>query len=191
MFDWPSFRAQWLPGDWLGDEPEADLRRCYTVKYELAKRFRPKTIGEIGVRAGYAALAFLLACPDAQYIGYDAENGMHGGEPGAVDWAKRILAPYNATVRELNTQKIAALPDAAFDMLHVDGDHSVEGAYHDITLGMAVSRVVVVDDVDFIPEVREAVTKYLEAHPTVRIELVGDGGYRGNAVLRSERSPFE
>ena len=65
----------------------------YEVKYNIAKEVNPKVIAEIGVRAGYSAWAFLSACPDAKYHGFDAENGTHGGQGGPwLWWANEILA---------------------------------------------------------------------------------------------------
>ena len=39
----------------------------YDIKQDICRRVAPKTIAEIGVRAGYSAWAFLQAAPDAHY----------------------------------------------------------------------------------------------------------------------------
>lgn len=182
-FDWASIVSAWLPNDPF--RPTPGIERVYRVKYELAKRFAPKRIGEIGVRAGYSALAFLQACPDAEYVGFDNNSDSDGGIVGAVHHARGILPRGQATIILADTQRLARLPVVfeEYDLFHVDGRHDFPGCYHDIGLALQASPVVIVDDYDFIPDVKQAVNAYLSDHPTCKGEPVGDGGVRGNMVI--------
>ena len=59
----------WNPKDWLKLNEEQYL--YYESKYRIAADIKPASIVEIGVRYGYSAAAFLLACPQAKYMGFD------------------------------------------------------------------------------------------------------------------------
>jgi hypothetical protein len=145
-------------------------REYYHTKYDLAKRVAPKTIVEIGVRAGYSAWAFLCACPTAKYYGFDAENGTHGGRGGPwAPWARKMLAERGFDVEiaaPADTQSMDKMPIAA-DLYHVDGDHTPDGVYHDLTIcfeAAPVGAVLLVDDYDYeeAAGVRKGVDRWLK-----------------------------
>jgi len=140
----------------------------YKVKYELCKKQNPKIIAEIGVRAGYSAWTFLQACPNAKYIGFDANNGTHGGQGGEdgkfAVWTAKILKDYDVELIEFDTQKVEDLNVSNVDFFHVDGDHTTRGVIHDLDLAFkAISDtgLIVVDDITYLPEVREGVYTWL------------------------------
>lgn len=156
------------------DDPTASPQRVeqykeyYKIKYKICKEFNPCVIAEIGVRAGYSAWSFLQACPTAKYIGIDADNGKHGGfggEDGTFSkWAKKILEPYQCQFLKIDTQKTDNLGITNVDMFHIDGDHTAEGVQHDLDLAFTSlndNGVIVVDDIDYIPPVKEGVSKWL------------------------------
>jgi len=136
-------------------------------KHNLVKQLNPKIIVELGVRAGYAAQAFLLACPTAKYIGFDANNGIAGGasDKRYTDFAKQQLASYDAIIYDnFDTQKHDKLPIEYADFIHIDADHTTEGALHDLNICnqcIDVNSVILVDDYDMYT-VSRAVTKYLD-----------------------------
>ena len=76
-----SFRDELLERWWVGDpfRPTEEALQYYEVKHAIAKRLQPKSICEIGVRAGYSAYAFLSAAPAAEFLGID------WGTAGSVD----------------------------------------------------------------------------------------------------------
>jgi predicted O-methyltransferase YrrM len=177
-------------------------RELYRIKHGIAAELRPKSILEIGVRAGYSALAFLAACPGACYIGLDAENGAHGGQGGPwIPWARGLLKPYNASIRITNTQHIRSLRGAflqiwgremgadlslGFDLIHVDGDHTEAGCSHDLGLALGVlapGGAVLADDYRS-GGVRRAVDEFALAHG-MALEIRGSP--RGEAILRTAR----
>ncbi len=148
----------------------AQYKEYYKVKYEICKQQNPKIMIEIGVRAGYSAWTFLQACPTALYLGYDANNGLHGGKGGEdgsfFRWASRILTNYNFQLFEIDTQTIMTLGyNEEIDFFHVDGDHTTKGVIHDLDLAYeAINKtgLILVDDITYLPEVRRGVMLWLE-----------------------------
>jgi len=143
--------------------------KYYEIKYNICKSINPKKIAEIGVRAGYSGWSFLQAAPTAEYIGLDANNGKHGGRGGQdgcyKKWAKKLLSPYNYSLIDIDTQKAEKLDLTEIDFFHVDGDHSVIGVQHDLDLAfptLSKNGVILVDDVDYLPKVKEGVDSWLK-----------------------------
>jgi len=158
------------------DDPSATPERIeqykeyYKIKYKFCKDQRPKVIAEIGVRAGYSAWTFLQACPTAKYIGFDANNGTHGGQGGQdgkfSKWAAKILEDYDVELIELDTQKTNNLGVSDIDFFHVDGDHSVKGVRHDLDLAyksISDTGLIVVDDIGYIDSVRHGVFTWVNS----------------------------
>ena len=182
---WELLLERWVEGDPFQPTPEAEV--YYRTKYQMAAglhKARPITsIVEIGVRAGYSALAMLAAIPEATYLGIDADEGEWGGESGYFEKARDTLAGYQATFLHANSQVLQELP-GRYNLAHVDGDHSYAGALHDIRLCSHFADAMIIDDYDFIPTVRHAANEFAvhEAH-SWGWKHVPDGGYRGNLVL--------
>ena len=144
-------------------------RVLYREKYEIISERPVNSILEIGVRAGYSAWAFLLACPLARYVGLDPHNGTHGGKGGEnyayENWARRILAGYNVELHRIDTQKESDLSRfGSFDFIHVDGDHTADGVEHDLDLSFHVLNPdgrILVDDYTYLPEVKRGVDSWI------------------------------
>jgi len=153
-------------------------------KWEISRRYQPKTILEIGVRAGYAARAFLNAHPTARYIGID--NYSYGAYP---DWAienilrdRKFYKPINLgsllvgfsnndLLYNADTQKIKSLSPIMADFIHIDGDHSIVGVIHDLDLALSALNtdgVILIDDYDRIPDVKTGVNLWLADHPDLK-----------------------
>jgi predicted O-methyltransferase YrrM len=182
---WEFKKSFICPKDARSRKRYAEYKKYYQVKYEIAKELNPKRILEIGVRAGYSAKSFLDACPDAEYVGVDAENGTHGGQDGPwLWWAKQLLADRNATFHMLDSQSVKNFDWGTFDLIHVDGDHSEQGALHDMKLALAClaeNGAILVDDYDYIPTVRAAVDRFV-ASQSVRHEY--RKSLRGEILIR-------
>jgi len=156
------------------DDPTANAERIaqykeyYKIKYDICKKQNPKLIAEIGVRAGYSAWTFLQACPDAKYVGFDANNGTHGGYGGEdgkfFEWTKKILSGYDFELIEIDTQATNDLGISEVDFFHVDGDHTTKGVQYDLDLAfktLSESGLIVVDDISYIGTVRVGVNGWL------------------------------
>lgn len=136
-------------------------------KYVLSFLAKPKTICEIGVRYGYSAWSFLLGTPEATYTGYDNYAGLYGGgllSEGLCEHAANLIESVThkpANIVIANTQMMQSIIPS--DFYHVDGDHSPEGALHDIELCYAAASndaVILVDDYTYLSEVASAVANF-------------------------------
>jgi len=172
----------------------AQYRDYYRVKYAIAKAIQPKTIIEIGVRAGYSAWAFLTACPKATYYGFDAENGNHGGNGGPYSWwAQRILSERGFRFKVFapyDTQCHGKLPKSA-DFYHVDGDHTTDGVYHDMKIcfdDMDVGSYMLIDDYNYVEAaaVRVGVDRWLDKHHHY-VSWSHYPSLRGEVLVRKEK----
>lgn len=133
-------------------------------KYEIARRYKPKRIVEIGVNTGYSAWAFIQAAdPDVFYYGFD--DWSYGDFP---DWAmKNLIFLPRVVVFRANTQHLDSL-EVTGDFIHVDGDHTKPGVMHDLDLALQAMEpggVILIDDYDNVPDVREGVDEWLKKHP--------------------------
>lgn len=183
---WERVRSSWMPGDPY--QPEPLTPNTYVAKAMIAADFQPRTVVEIGVRAGYSAVAFREGHRFEAYLGIDADNGLWGGQVGFCEHAKKLLGSMEHLEWELfivdsHALQLIKCDGRPFDLAHVDGDHSLEGAIADIELCLRSDvRFIAVDDVDFIPEVRVAVMKMIKEH-NLQFRYYNDGGYRGTTVL--------
>lgn len=157
------------PKDYKSLRRIEEYKEYYQVKHNICKEFNPKLIVEIGIRAGYSAWSFLQACPNAKYIGFDANNGLHGGKGGEdksyFNWAKQLLEKYDVELNEVDTQRVPSLNLFDVDFFHVDGDHSIDGVKHDLDLAwecISQNGVILIDDVDYLPDVKEGTWQWIE-----------------------------
>jgi hypothetical protein len=185
---WDALKAKWWPDDpfpWT-----EEYGHQHKLTFRTVQVLQPKSIFEIGVRAGYSAFAMLSAAPDAQYLGWDADVGGYGGEIGYLDRARAFLDaefPGRVTLQRCDSQAVLTLP-ARFDLAHIDGDHTHEGTLHDINLCAPFCRYLIVDDYDLIPKVKIAVNEWLIDHVKtgLRFTRMSDGGFRGAMLIHTE-----
>ncbi|OZF47018.1 class I SAM-dependent methyltransferase [Rhodococcus sp. 14-1411-2a] len=118
----------------------------------LAARPSTKLICEIGFNAGFSSWAFLDASPDTTVVSFDLAAYAYS------DAAKAHIDEHfpgrHTLIQGDSHTTIAAYakehPDMRFDVIFIDGDHSVEGARADLddlrALATAES-VVIMDDI--------------------------------------------
>lgn len=167
MFKFPKSILQ--PGDEVCEGYYPELSENYYHHYfDQIKKFNVKSVVEIGVRAGYSAYAMLSANPTMKYVGYDIDSdNEYGFHSGAFQFASAMLksefpkADLQFFVQD--SQKLTKIP-GNFDLAHVDGDHSFGGCTHDLWICSKAAKILLVDDYDFVPEVRDAVDRFVEAH---------------------------
>jgi cephalosporin hydroxylase len=141
----------------------------YRVKYAIARMIQPKSILEIGVRFGYSARSFLFAAPQADYLGLDIDEPSHGPYQGIPrEWAelqlRRRYPDNRIQTMQMDTQVLSYSPDMnkKFDLVHIDGDHSYQGALADLMkFWPACRNTMVVDD---YKEVKNSVASFVSSH---------------------------
>ena len=134
-----------------------DVRAYFESKHRLAAALQPRRIVEIGVRCGYSAFAMLSAVPKATYVGIDNRDPSYGDSEAYALHAATLLAGFRVSFRDVDSRALAELPGPVPDLVHVDGDHSYEGAQHDIDLALrSGARWVLIDDTDYLDDVRRA-----------------------------------
>ena len=186
---WAEIVRRWLPED--GERPTDEYKQQYFLKFDVAVQARPRVIAEIGVRAGYSGLAMLLAAPGAKYIGFEADQGTFGGMRGFTASAvPRVLEGFDHEIRYVDSQSLLAIDDE-IDLFHVDGDHSYDGAMHDLELAWRCSKYVLVDDYDFIRPVQAAVDHFIVTRRLTfpAVQALSDGGFRGSMLILGARHP--
>ncbi|MEX2119304.1 MAG: FkbM family methyltransferase [Pirellulales bacterium] len=172
---WAGFQKILHPIDLPVDK---SWRRYYGTLFELAGKLKPRTICEIGVRAGYSAYAFLSANPDAWMLGIDADiderlKNSHGGQRGMWQHASTILAPFRHQLLVVDSHAIQRLPHV--DLVYVDGDHTLDGCLADLRLAEASTDRILVDDYDSIPTVHAACEKFAADHPEFSRRYIDNG----------------
>ena len=136
----------------------------YKVKSAICAQQNPRTILEIGVRAGYSALAFLTVCPSAHYVGIDSYKIPQGKE--FMDWANYLLQDYDAQIWNFNTRPLTKINLQDVDFCHIDGNHHYEYVLHDLDLCfelLSEHGSILLDDM-VIEEVYRATRDWLELH---------------------------
>jgi 2-polyprenyl-3-methyl-5-hydroxy-6-metoxy-1,4-benzoquinol methylase len=117
----------------------------YKMKWAISHLVKPKSILEIGVRFGYAAVAFLHGNPAARYVGLDLDTDSYGGSKGAINWAKKICRQFSADFVIADSQTMDRLPGGSYDLVHVDGQQDGDGTFHDLELAIKQARYVLID----------------------------------------------
>jgi predicted O-methyltransferase YrrM len=150
------------------------LRSIYRVKHQVARAVGAGAFLEFGVRTGYAAAAFLAAKPAGRYVGLGRDDGSHGRVVGYPAAARTMLwqrypdawvevYPWDSGDAAV-ARRLRAHEAGAFDLVHIDGDHTEGGCVRDLELAAELVRPgghLLVDDYDLLGEVRRAVDQFL------------------------------
>lgn len=148
--------------------------RCF-VSW-LARELQPKAYLEVGVRRGFSTAVAAAQSPETEIFGFDMWIRDYAGvpNPGAEFVRAEIKkVGYNKKIRLINGDSHQTLPaffgsrkasfrhrlkfvwtmknrPAEFDLIVIDGDHSLLGAYQDLTDTMphcAVGGAIIFDDI--------------------------------------------
>lgn len=130
-----------------------------SLLYAIGEMGRPENYLEIGVRRGRSACALAVASPDTDIFAFDIwQRGYAQSENPGPDLVREELARFGHRGRvafhdgdshETVPQFFREHPDLTFDVITVDGDHSVDGARDDlknVAPRLRVGGVLVFDD---------------------------------------------
>ncbi len=162
-------------GDFAEILVEADRWRTeawlpvYSALWRTVRDLNPRTVVEIGVRAGYSSWTILDACPDAEMVGVDMDAAEHGGYVGAHQHAEKLMAGKNWRLVIADSHTLDKLPIDAPELCYVDGAHDTEGCLADLNLAeRSGAKALLVDDVTNLPSVWAAVKRFMGDHPERR-----------------------
>lgn len=124
----------------------------------LARELRPGTYLEVGVRRGFSMAVVAARCPEAEIYGFDSWVPRYGGveNPGPrFVQSEMERVGYRKEVHFVTGDSHQTLPaffrgSHAFDIITIDGDHSLLGAYRDLLDTLphcSPGGVVVFDDI--------------------------------------------
>src|SRR3990167_848191 len=166
-----------------------DIHETYSWYRAIGCAKAPITILEIGVRFGYAGIALICGAVWAgvkspSYVGIDAEtdgivsntialnniidacpvsrNGASGGTAYIIKANTRYVAAVNA-----------AIAGQLFDIVHVDGDHSIQGVQNELSIASAAINPtgwILIDDID-TPHIKDAADKFCKSHGIIPLHV--------------------
>ena len=129
-----------------------DLHPEKLFLYSLVRLYRPASVVEVGVSQGASAVAIAMALRDNDHghlTAVDNWSRKHGGK--SVSNAQALKKMFENKVEKLVTFKSSdsqeyfkEQPDNSVDIIHVDADHSREGALADIYEAIRIAKVLVV-----------------------------------------------
>ena len=120
----------------------------YPLYYEIGAVLRPKTILEVGVRYGYSLASLASGAQLTEGLfGIDFE----GYEQNSVKIASANLKSLgiNATIEYGDSHKFdveKVFGKKYFDLIHIDGDHTADGALLDLIKFSKFTNTLLVDD---------------------------------------------
>jgi hypothetical protein len=131
-----------------------------SVLYAVAEMGSPENYLEIGVRRGRSACMVAAACPRTSIHAFDMwQHGYANNENPGPEFVRSELAKFghsgeitfvNGDSHKTVPEFLTANPELMFDLITVDGDHSVRGAWGDLTTvipRLRVGGVIVFDDI--------------------------------------------
>jgi predicted O-methyltransferase YrrM len=158
----------YLEDDWLTSAANYPL--YYALFQRLTRTDRKTRMLEIGVRTGYIGVVLARAARGPSlYLGVDPNLYVANGLQLAADTFAVVrdkLLHAEALLLEgyswdSGVQKTLSF-NGPFDIVHIDGDHSLVGKLIDLHLArqvLAEGGVVLVDDYDHIPVISDAIRR--------------------------------
>ncbi|GGF75152.1 hypothetical protein GCM10011332_31470 [Terasakiella brassicae] len=163
----------------------------YRLKWSIAKVVDPKSILEIGVRYGYSAISFLDAAPQASYTGIDLDVAQFGGEVDAIDWAKRITAPYETQFIIGDSQEMHEFPAGMYDLIHVDGAQNGDSTYRDLEKAILQGRYILVDGYFWTKENLLASSVFMKDYKHLIEYSLVIPGYAGELLIKADEEKVQ
>jgi len=193
----PTIQAYHPPEDvWAGFGHDRGVRTYFWDYMSYGWAVGAHHIVEIGVRHGFTGMAMCYGaflaqqdladgCSQAQiiYHGFDSEV-MVSGSCASARKNFELLPYVEVGIVKVDTQALDVLPReynvGSLCLAHIDGDHSENGAYHDMELLWPRVRyrgMMVVDDATIIPQVSRAVERFSSVHHVTFDVVMNETGH--------------
>jgi hypothetical protein len=171
-----------------------------TVLIGLARRLRPESYLEIGVRRGRSMAMLASHAPECRIVGFDLWISDYAGmeNPGPQHVRNELVRLGHTGALELVTgnsretipQWFAEHPEDFFDIITVDGDHSSEGARIDlenVLPRLKIGGALVFDDISnqWHPELVDVWNDFLGRHENLAGYSFSEVGYGVAFAIRS------
>lgn len=174
-----------------------------TSLWAAATLIRPNSYLEIGVRTGRSAAVVAGLRPAVDIYGFDiwAEGYADVANPG-TDFVRNELARlgHTGTLELVSGDSKATVPawlaehpDLYFDLITVDGDHSVAGAARDLANvlpRLKVAGIVLFDDINSARPLRRVWDRLVRFDSRFATWAFTDGGYGVAAGIRVSDAPL-
>ncbi len=116
----------------------------YELFYAISKYYDPDSILEIGTRNGYSLYSLALGSTTlTNVVGYDVQEECIEATKTSLE--SLLPEDVGLKIENINSQELDSLDDSYY-LIHIDGDTSFEGRYHDLELTRGKARVVLVSD---------------------------------------------
>ena len=142
----------YLPPDVAAFHRTEEYRVGYACfKHAVSLVLQPRSILEIGVGVGVAALAFVEGSREIPaYSGIDNDyeyEKQFSVRPSEFVAALLASRGYHTRIFAQSSDTVNDLPERWYDLVHVDGDHSAAAVEHDVTLAWRMgAKWILCDD---------------------------------------------
>jgi predicted O-methyltransferase YrrM len=158
-----------------------------SLLYAVAELGQPENYLEIGVRRGRSSCMVGAASPQTTIYGFDLwqENYANNENPGPEfvrGELKRVGHAGRAEFISGDSHKtmpvfLSSNPNLTFDLITVDGDHSIEGAWDDlcnVVPRLRVGGVIAFDDIDnpYCPGLMSVWERFMKTFPGLKGQVV-------------------
>ena len=174
-----------------------------TVLWAAATLIRPNNYLEIGVRRGRSTAMVAATCPDCAIYGFDLWVADYGGVPNpGPDFVRSELRAVghrgnvelsSGDSRETVPAFLRAHPQLYFDLITVDGDHSLVGAATDLANvlpRLKVGGILAFDDISRVPILRRVWDKVVKRDSRFVPWEYNDAGYGIAVAIRIGDEPL-
>lgn len=132
--------------------PDKFDSKIYNIYYCAKSCNKHMKALEIGFNAGFSTILMLLANPNLHVYAVDICE--HSYVQWCADYVQKLFPNRFTFLRGDSKDVVPRLDHHQFDLIHIDGDHSLEGAVADIHNTLRISSVghtvIILDDTDIV-----------------------------------------